>query len=130
MLSPPPTVFLPSPEDTVAAKCNGSTGKSVGASAEKDANTPWLPRKIRQCGEVIRVTVRSCDKGWDNVVDFVQERDRQIKSPTRKDKVEKKGKRELNNLACWINYEGSRKRSLVNSGRTDRLPKGDPKGNS
>lgn len=63
----------------------------------------WLPSKIKECGEIVGIP-----EGWNTLVAFAQEREKQncFHPPVFKSK--RKGSRELNNLVSSVNYDKGR----------------------
>lgn len=61
------------------SESHASAGESEGHDATGDSLeescSSWLSEKIRQCGEIVGVTVHNCERGWDSIVQFAQEED-------------------------------------------------------
>lgn len=77
------TIGVSSPE---VANRTGKSGASVHGDESIEQclergssgsfNYSWLSEKIKQCGEVLGVTVCDCVGGWNSVIHFAQERER------------------------------------------------------
>lgn len=65
-----------SPDGTVRTRQSDSSVSSDEEHGEIH-NSSWLPSKIKQCGEVVGVTLNECEGGWDGVIRFAEEKDRQ-----------------------------------------------------
>lgn len=70
----------------------------------EDQQNLWLSSKISQCGEIIGISVNDSERGWHSFVEFAQERECQNRAAMALNRT-KKGARELQNLACTINYK-------------------------
>lgn len=72
--------------------------------------------------------INNTHRGWSILVEFVEERERQNMVVVSENRT-KKGARELQNLACAINYEKSQGRQSTSCNRTESRSKGTKKGN-
>lgn len=79
-------------------------------------------RRIVDCGKVIGLLVDNCPGVRADMMQFAVRRDKQNREEFELAKSKKKGGRELNNLACSINYdrgivEQSRRQSSAKDAR-------------
>ena len=90
---------------------------------------PWLSQKVRQCGEVVGITVDNNKGGWESLLAFAHDRDRENWEVLVADRSKRKGSRELQSLACLINYERTynRFKEVQCSTRIDKRKKGSVK---
>ena len=51
------------------------------------------------------LSISSCDKGWESLIEFAKVRPRQDKDLSCQDKSKRKGSRELQGLLSSINYD-------------------------
>lgn len=75
-------ISLPTPKEGVASKdLKGKSNKQQGNSSSgiqvkrytplsDDGLNPWLSQKIRQCGEVVGITVDNNKAGWESLLAF------------------------------------------------------------
>lgn len=83
-----------------------STKQSKGSSGESvEGEEHWLPFRVVNCAKAIGMTTDEGRGGWDPLVEYVQNREKQEQADNREKRSKRKGKRELNGLCCSINYD-------------------------
>lgn len=82
--------------------------KDISSQSDRN-NSPTglqdLKRRIVNCGKAIGLSVDDCPGGWADMVQFAVERHKQNREELELAKSKEKGARELNSLACSINYD-------------------------
>lgn len=78
----------------------------------------WLSTKIKQCGEIVRVSVCDCEGGWASVIQFTQQRERQNREDAGIEKAKRVEVRESDKLPCRITYVRNRNRQSKKKGPT------------
>lgn len=69
------------------------------------------------------VTVHNCERGWDSLIHFAQERESQNIAPADIHEAGKKGNRGLKNESCLITYQRNNKdshRGMVDLAETSK----------
>lgn len=83
-----------------------STKQSEGSSVESvEGKEHWLPSRVVNCAKAIGMTTDEGRGGWDPLVEYAQNREKQKQADNRDKRSKRKDKRELNGLCCSINYD-------------------------
>ncbi|XXG77015.1 hypothetical protein AAC387_Pa08g1253 [Persea americana] len=78
-----------------------------GRHLSNQSQNTWLSQKIRQCGEVVGISFDNNQSGWQSLFAFAHGRDKSNRDAYNLERARSKGSRELQGLACSINYEKS-----------------------
>lgn len=68
----------------------------------------WISQKIRQCGQVVGISMENCNGGWHSLVAFGKERVQQNNGHIASCKSKQRVRIELQGWRCSINYDKGR----------------------
>lgn len=80
-------------------------GLATKRGSVEESCISWLSVKIRQCGEIVGVTVHNCEMGWDSVLQYAQEGKPCHRASTGTQVAEKDRNYTKKNECCLITYQ-------------------------
>lgn len=80
-------------------------------------------KKIKECGEVVGISVVNSNGGWDKLIAFAHDRERKNRKALAQERSRKKRSRELQSLSCSINYKKKFNSKMKKSDAKEVAPK-------
>ncbi|KAJ8623607.1 hypothetical protein MRB53_032136 [Persea americana] len=92
-------------ESPAASSSSEFLNKTEHLRDTKDPAKKWLSQKVRQCGKVVGIIVDKNKGGWESLLAFAHNRDKENKQTFLPGMCKEKGQRGLRRLECSVNYE-------------------------